>query len=102
MLKLVILINFLLLVISLFSSLFLVYKDRGKGSRVLMALSTRVGLALSLLALIAYGLYSGQIGSRAPWDAFLNEADLKKQQRTVTNSADTVKPVEISVEKTNP
>lgn len=95
MLKLVILINFLLLVISLFSSLFLVFKDRGKGSRVLMALSTRVGLALSLLALIGYGLFSGQIGSRAPWDPILNEADLKKQQQTQPSAE---KSVESSAE----
>ena len=70
MLKLLILINFVLLVFSLFSGLFLVYKDKGQGKRVYSVLSLRVGLAVLLIILIGYGLASGQIGSRAPWDHF--------------------------------
>lgn len=75
MLKLLILINFVLLVLSLFGSLFLVYKDKGKGSRVFFALTTRVSLALLLMVQIGYGLASGQIGSRAPWDSFPAQAE---------------------------
>lgn len=70
MLKLLILINFVLLVFSLFGSLFFVYKDKGEGQRVYFALSTRVFLAVLLIVLIGYGLASGEIGSRAPWDSF--------------------------------
>lgn len=69
-LKTAILINFVLLVISLFSSLFIVYKDKGRTRKPLVALSIRVALAVSLIALIGYGLATGQIGSRAPWDSF--------------------------------
>ena len=69
-LKIAILLNFVLLVISLFSSLFLVYKDKGATKRPFIALTIRVTLAVTLLVLIGYGLASGQIGSRAPWDSF--------------------------------
>lgn len=69
-LKVAILVNFVLLVISLFSSLIIVYKDKGQTMRPLAALVTRVSLAVVLMILIAYGLATGQIGSRAPWDHF--------------------------------
>lgn len=69
-LKFAILVNFVLLVISLFSSLFIIYKDQGQTLRPLAALVTRVSLAVILMILIGYGIATGQIGSRAPWDAF--------------------------------
>jgi hypothetical protein len=69
-LKVAILVNFVLLVISLFSSLIIVYKDQGQSMRPFAALVTRVSLAVLLMILIGYGLASGQIGSRAPWDNF--------------------------------
>ena len=67
-LKALIIINFILLVISLFSGLFFVYKERGEGNKTFYALCIRVGLALSLMALIGFGLASGEIGHSAPWD----------------------------------
>lgn len=70
LLKVAILINFVLLVLSLFSSLFVVYKDKGRSMRPFVALTIRVTLAVSLIVLIGYGLASGKIGSRAPWDSF--------------------------------
>lgn len=69
-LKIAILINFVLLVASLFSSLFIVYKDKGQTMRPFAMLVTRVSLAVLLMILIGYGLASGQLGSRAPWDNF--------------------------------
>lgn len=69
-LKVAILINFILLVITLFSSLFIVYKDKGETMRPFAMLVTRVSLAVLLMILIGYGLATGQIGSRAPWDHF--------------------------------
>ncbi len=36
------------------------------------ALGTRVTLAALLIITIAYGIYSGQLGSNAPWDRQLN------------------------------
>ena len=66
--KIAILINFLLLVISLFSGLFLVYREQGGGNKTFVALCIRVGLALSLLALVAFALAKGYIVPHAPWD----------------------------------
>ncbi len=66
--KIAIIINFILLVISLFSGLFFVYKERGQGDKTFYILCLRVGLALSLLVLIGYGLAAGLIGHSAPWD----------------------------------
>lgn len=74
-LKPAILIVFILLVISLFSSLFFVYKDKGEGMRPFYALTTRVTLAVLLIGLIGYGLATGQLGSRAPWDHFKPAAE---------------------------
>ena len=67
-LKIAIIINFILLVISLFSSLVFVYKEQGEGNKTFYTLCIPVGLALSLLLLIGYGLASGSIGHSAPWD----------------------------------
>ncbi|MCY4043647.1 MAG: DUF2909 domain-containing protein [Cellvibrionales bacterium] len=69
-LQLLILINFLLLVISLFSSLFVLYREKGEGLKTFYALSIRVTLAVSLLVLVGFGVATGQIGSHAPWDRF--------------------------------
>lgn len=70
MIKLTILITFILLVISLFSGVFIIYKDKGQGKRGFYALVIRVSLACLLMGQIAWGLSTGQIGSRAPWDKF--------------------------------
>ena len=40
---------------------------RGHGSRVVNALTVRVTLTALTLALIAWGFYSGQLSSSAPW-----------------------------------
>ncbi|NRB37869.1 MAG: DUF2909 domain-containing protein [Pseudomonadales bacterium] len=52
----------------MFSSLFFVYLERGEGDKTFYTLCIRVGLALSLMALVAFGLASGLIGHSAPWD----------------------------------
>ncbi|MCK5880690.1 MAG: DUF2909 domain-containing protein [Sinobacterium sp.] len=70
MIKLSILITFILLTISLFSGLFIVYKDKGEGNRGLYALIIRVSLAVLLMLQVIWGIATGQIGSRAPWDRF--------------------------------
>lgn len=70
MIKVSILITFALLVISLFSGLFVVYKDKGQGKRGLYALIIRVSLAVLLMVQIGWGIATGQVGSRAPWDKF--------------------------------
>jgi len=70
LLKLIIVILFLLVLVSLTSGLLFLLKDMEAtdSKRALYALGIRITLAGTLLATIAYGLHSGQLGSRAPWD----------------------------------
>ncbi|WP_371232195.1 twin transmembrane helix small protein [Pseudomonas sp. QE6] len=67
MLKAAIVLLLLATVVSLFSGLFFLVKDEGHGSRVVNALTVRVILAALTVALIAWGFYSGQLSSPAPW-----------------------------------
>lgn len=67
MLKALILVLLLAMVVSLFSGLFFLVKDAGKGPRLMNALTLRVVLAASILALVAWGFYSGQLVSHATW-----------------------------------
>lgn len=67
MLKALILVLLLAMVVSLFSGLFFLVKDAGKGPRLVNALTLRVVLAASILALVAWGFYSGQLVSHATW-----------------------------------
>lgn len=70
MLKVIIVILFLLVVASLSGGFYFLLKDGGNNrKRTLYSLGTRVTLASLLLACIAYGFATGQLGSRAPWDA---------------------------------
>ena len=71
-LKVVIVILFVALVISLFTGLSFLIKDRTaerRSSRTWYALSVRLILASLLMGFIVYGVYTGQLGSNAPWDA---------------------------------
>jgi len=67
MLKAAIILLLLATLVSLFSGLFFLVKDEGRGSRVVNSLSLRVTLTAVTVALIAWGFYSGQLTSHAPW-----------------------------------
>lgn len=67
MLKAAIILLLLATVVSLFSGLFFLVKDEGRGSRVVNALTIRVILAAATLALITWGFFSGQLVSHATW-----------------------------------
>lgn len=68
-LKVIIVILFIAVLISLSSALVFLLKDMGSRSkRTLYTLGIRVSLAALLLACIFYGLYTGQLNSSAPWD----------------------------------
>ena len=54
-------------VVSLFSGLFFLVKDESSSNRLVIALSVRVALAAVTVGLIAWGFYSGQLVSTAPW-----------------------------------
>ena len=73
LLKIIIVVLFIAVLISLFSGLNFLVKDLGNSKRrLLVALGTRITLAALLLGTIGYGLYSGQLGSTAPWDRKLH------------------------------
>ena len=67
MLKAAIVLMLLATVASLFSGLFILVKDDSQSDRLLKALTVRVCLAVATLALVAWGFYSGQLVSHAPW-----------------------------------
>ena len=69
-LKIIIVILFVAVVVSLSSALVFLLKDMGSESkRTLYALGVRISLAGLLMLSIFYGLKTGQLGSSAPWDA---------------------------------
>jgi len=71
----------LLLIISLGSSFVFLMKDQGRTKRTLHSLGIRVSLAAALLAVIAYGFYSGQLHSKAPWDAAIERKHAEEQSQ---------------------
>jgi hypothetical protein len=71
-LKTLIVMLLILLLISLGSGFFFLMKDDGRSRRVLHSLGVRVTLAALLVALVAFGVLTGRLGSRAPWDEALD------------------------------
>jgi len=65
----VIVIVLILILVSLMSSLFFLFKDQGKGKRSVYSLGVRVSLGAILLILVAYGLYTGELGNSVPWNS---------------------------------
>ena len=59
------------LVASLGSGFYYLMLDQGDKTkrRTFHSLGVRLGLAVTLAALIVYGVASGQLGNRTPWDA---------------------------------
>jgi len=73
LLKIFIVILFIAVLVSLFTGLNFLVKDLGNNQRrLLYALGIRVTLAALLLGTIAYGVHSGQLSSKAPWDRQLH------------------------------
>lgn len=67
MLKVAIVVLLLATVASLFSGLFFLVKDEGRGNRVINSLFIRVTLTALTIALVAWGFYSGQLTSQVTW-----------------------------------
>ena len=67
MLKAAIVLMLLATLVSLFSGLFFLVRDEGRGLRVVNSLSVRVVLTAITVALIAWGFYSGQLVSHVTW-----------------------------------
>jgi hypothetical protein len=70
LLKIVILILFVAVIISLTGGLIFLLKDMNvpESKRALYALGIRIALAATLMATIAYGIQTGQLKNKAPWD----------------------------------
>ncbi len=71
MLKAAIVMFMLALVASLGSGFYFLMKDQGDKTkrRTLHSLGVRLALAIGLAGLILYGVATGQLGHRNPWDA---------------------------------
>ncbi len=73
LLKVIIVLLFIAVLISLSSALVFLMKDVGNSrKRTLYALGVRIVLAVALVGTIAWGIYSGQLTSQAPWDKQLH------------------------------
>ena len=79
MLKVIIFLLLIAVIASLCSGFYFLVKDQGEKStkRLYYALGIRVSLAMLLMGTVAYGIVSGQIGSRAPWDQELHPERLR-------------------------
>jgi hypothetical protein len=67
--KFVVVLLFIALVASLFSGYVFLLKDKGTSYRTWHSLTVRLILAVLLMGFLIYGVYTGQLGSQAPWDA---------------------------------
>ena len=59
--KVVVIIALLAIVTALFTALVFLYRDKGRGTRMVTALAIRVGLSLSLVAFLLLSYYMGWI-----------------------------------------
>ena len=79
MLKLLIVLLFVGVVLSLSSSLVFLIKDiESPKKRALYALGIRITLAALLMTTVFYGLYTGKLGSSAPWDRKLTKEQVQQ------------------------
>lgn len=69
MLRTLIAVVIILIFISLISSLVFLLKDQGKknNKRTVYVLGVRISLAVILIILVTYGLYTGELGNSVPW-----------------------------------
>jgi hypothetical protein len=59
--KIVIVAVLIAIVVALFSALVFLYRDRGRGSRMVKALAVRVGLSMALIAFLLLSYWMGWI-----------------------------------------
>ena len=52
----------LAIIVALFTALVFLYRDRGRGKRVVWMLTVRVALSVSLVAFLIFSYYMGWIG----------------------------------------
>ena len=59
MMKIILLVLLGLVVISLFSGLYFMYRDKGKSRRTVIALTIRVALSVTIFAIVIIGFFMG-------------------------------------------
>ena len=57
--KIILSVLLLLVVISLFSGLYFVYKDKGNSKRAVNALTLRIGLSITIIILVVVSYFAG-------------------------------------------
>jgi len=60
--KIIVVAGLTAIITALFSALVFLYRDRGHGTRMVKALTIRVGLSVSLIALLLLSYWMGWIG----------------------------------------
>jgi len=60
--KIIVVAGLIAIITALFSALVFLYRDRGHGTRMVKALTIRVGLSVSLIALLLLSYWMGWIG----------------------------------------
>jgi len=72
-LKFIVFILLIAMIASLFTGFFFLIKDRSDSrTRLVVALGIRISLATALIGTVTYGIMTGQLGSKAPWDQELH------------------------------
>ncbi|MEP6655943.1 MAG: twin transmembrane helix small protein [Betaproteobacteria bacterium] len=61
--KIVVILVLIAIIVSLFSALVFLYRDKGKGNRMITALALRVGLSVGLFAFLMISYRLGWIGA---------------------------------------
>ena len=72
--KVVIVLLFIALLVSLFSGYVFLMKDQGTTRRTWNSMTVRLILAVLLVGVLVYGIYTGRLTSQAPWDAHTSRA----------------------------
>ena len=82
-LKFIVFILLIAMLVSLFCGSYFLVKDGGnQKKRLLTALGVRITIATALIGTLAFGIASGQLGSKAPWDQELHP------ERVIQNTQD--------------
>jgi DUF2909 family protein len=59
--RIVVIVVLIAIVTALFTALVFLYRDRGRGNRVVIALAVRVGLSMALIAFLVFSWWMGWI-----------------------------------------
>jgi hypothetical protein len=59
--KILLVVLLCMVLLSLFSGLYFMYKDKGKSRRVVNALTIRIGLSMLIIAIVIFGYFSGML-----------------------------------------